>query len=379
SSDSISVISNKYNCVPDSLPYKPVAGTDYHCYKALSETQKIVYKSIVRYVESFAVGGYLDTDCRTEDILIAYQAVFNDYPQFFWMPRSYVFTTSGTPIIYFEYDADGFKAEYAHTPAQSETLAARIKNDIRALFASMPSGLSEFDRELILHDYVCEKTTYSMAAVNNPYSHMYAFSITGVFINNSAVCEGYSRALQLLLYYAGIQNTLVKGHDLYPDGTPDYNGSHMWNIVNIGGVWGHTDCTWNDGEIRIDGLTATAYRWFHIPESELRYDHYIDHSFPLPAADSFAATYFAVNGQLFAGGQPAEEFVAGLIAREAKESRTYVEILCVTPDAIDLQALTTSLNTAEHLAQINAGSGDNPVRLVNIIRRSSRNYWVFWG
>jgi len=364
--------------IPAGLPYAPILPSQYYSYNQLSEVQKGVYREMRACVESMQPSGYILQACADADLLTAYLALLTDFPQFFWLSRSFVHGADETGrIVYFQYRSLLHHADYIVTGEQAVGIAAKMKAAIAGIFSEMPGNLSEFERELWLHDWLCANAAYEDRAVRNPDSYMYAFSAYGAFVNNLAVCEGYARTLQLLLYCAGVQNTLVTGNTLRLSGRPDPNGHHMWNIVRIDGQWGYTDATWNDSGVTANRMSETSYRWFNIPRDELSYDHYVDHAFPLPEANSMENTWFAVKGRLLAEEQAAEAFVKALIVEAAAGDRRYVELMSAAPGAFNAQQLGRALNTVAARLEINGVLG-GPIRRITIERHSTRYCLVYW-
>lgn len=104
-----------------------------------------------------------------------------------------------------------------------------------------------YDKMKYFHDWLCENNDYNYAAVE---SSDYPITVSGTpwscvggILSNSVegvegpVCEGYSRAFQLLCQKAGITATVI---------TSD-SGVHMWNNLRYGQYWSGVDVTWDDG------------------------------------------------------------------------------------------------------------------------------------
>ncbi|MBR2836571.1 MAG: hypothetical protein IKE43_12790 [Coriobacteriales bacterium] len=62
------------------------------------------------------------------------------------------------------------------------------------------------------------------------------FNVYGVLVEHTGVCDGYSRAYQLLLKRVGIDACMVASETM----------NHSWNMVCIDGRWYHVDVTWDD-------------------------------------------------------------------------------------------------------------------------------------
>lgn len=96
---------------------------------------------------------------------------------------------------------------------------------------NIDDNMSDIEKVKILHDWVCEHTQYA-DNISDPEYHTDA----SILLNDSTVCEGYSKACNLLFHYAGIESYYVHSFD------------HAWNIVKLGGHYFHVDSTWDDGE-----------------------------------------------------------------------------------------------------------------------------------
>ena len=66
-------------------------------------------------------------------------------------------------------------------------------------------------------------------------------------IDRKSVCEGYAKLFKYILDSVGIESVLVSGTAMNSDGQSE---KHMWNYVNLEGIWYGVDCTWDDPIIR---------------------------------------------------------------------------------------------------------------------------------
>lgn len=111
--------------------------------------------------------------------------------------------------------------------------------------------MSDAEKVKALHDWVCANTTYATGNINLPEYH----TDGSILLNDSTVCEGYAKALNLLCNYAGVESYYIHSND------------HAWNIVKIGGHYFHVDPTWDD----TDG--TKSYECFMRSDSEIRDDN----------------------------------------------------------------------------------------------------------
>lgn len=124
-------------------------------------------------------------------------------------------------------------------------------------------GMSEFEKEKAIHDYVVNNTSYDNENYIRGTVPEDSYNAYGVFFNNIAVCEGYSEAVYRLLNEAGIENMVITG--------TASGVAHSWNLVKIEGEYYHLDATYDDP---IGSLGNTlSYKYFNLTDEEISKDH----------------------------------------------------------------------------------------------------------
>lgn len=138
-------------------------------------------------------------------------------------------------------------------------------------------GMSDFQKELVLHDYVVLHTVYDYKNyINNTITDDDG-SAYGVLINGTAVCQGYAEAMNLLLNKVGIESQVVIGSAY---GVHGWEG-HAWNIVLIDGSYYHLDTTFDD-PLGNDGDDEVAmHNYFNVTDAKISLDHKWDKSYPI--------------------------------------------------------------------------------------------------
>lgn len=105
------------------------------------------------------------------------------------------------------------------------------------------STLSDYEKIELANKAVSSNVSYSFC--NDSAKIQYAPYIRtayGALINGYAVCEGYARALKILLDEMSINNVLVYGFLLSNEGAFE---AHMWNYVELDNKWYAIDSTLN--------------------------------------------------------------------------------------------------------------------------------------
>ncbi len=254
-----------------------------------------------------------------EEIDRLYNAFFRDNPQFFYVRHIYGMkgyslqesTYYNTLILTYTNNAD------ERRKAEQE-LEATVEN----LLMGRPDTEDEYATELFLHDQLAKWCTYDHAAAETTYENApLAYTAYGALVSRTAVCEGYARALQLLLDRCGISSILVTGQ------AKENNEHHMWNLVHINGENYFVDSTWNDNE---DQLRHT---YFNINEEQLSKTHTIDDGQYIPSVCTATKdNYFVREGTIIDTYERNQ--IAAVIADRINKGSTTVE-LCFSKETFD--------------------------------------------
>lgn len=194
-----------------------------------------------------------------------FNAFTRDNPQFFYIANIYSYEgyrSGGTE--YYNTFCLVFSMNAAERAAAGERLNALLLQWDLEWQEEAKNG--DFETELFYHDKLMETCSYAeeVAALEDPVSrYPNAFSAYGALVEGRAVCEGYARAMQLLMQRRGIPCTLVTGFD-------DKNASHMWNMVTVNGRNYHLDPTWNDSG------RQPQHVYFNLTTEEILRTHTLD-------------------------------------------------------------------------------------------------------
>lgn len=133
----------------------------------------------------------------------------------------------------------------------------------RKIHASLVTpGMSEYAQVKAFHDWLVNNNTYDMSFKESSYT------AAGALMTGYAVCDGYSKAFDLLCYLSGIDCVRIVGRATNSAGTA---GAHAWNKVKIDGQWYNVDITWDDP---VSSKPILRYDYFLISDSALGRNHY---------------------------------------------------------------------------------------------------------
>ncbi len=238
--------------------------------------------------------GVTVTESELKTAMRCYHA---DYPQHFWYNGAYNYVMDGSGTIL------SVKPTYTMTASQKQTAQKKVDDVVKELLGKAAYGQTEYARELILHDALADRVKY-VAGTN-------AHNLYGALVEGKAVCEGYARAFQYLLYQSGTQCLFVEGTGIRPGGSK--GEAHAWNVVKVGGKYYHTDVTWDD---QSDATISVMHAFFNLNDTLIKEGHTIsaDNPYPIPSCNSTAESYF-VKGDIeiktFSADRIAELFAKG--------------------------------------------------------------------
>lgn len=150
--------------------------------------------------------------------------------------------------------------------------------------------LSDYDRELALHDWMLAWAEYDPGALSsgpkgepiphndNPY---------GFLLGRKGICLGYANTFQLFMDLSGIECLTVRGM------SHEGNDEHAWNLVKLENEWYAVDVTWDDPVTSLPFLISEtiAHNYFNVTSEYLRKrDHQWDES-AFPEAEGTALAW----------------------------------------------------------------------------------------
>ena len=288
---------SEYSTVPplsiNFKTYKSVS-LDY-CYNSLqTKLQTQLYNAIESSVHRISKEKdkdgryYIDsiympfTNIEQSDIRLVLEAFTSDHPEIFWLDNFLTYSNDGFNNMTIQF--------YSNINASDiKKYTLELEKSLLNILDKLPSNLGEFNRELFLHDTFLKQCTYDYNAINND-DIWASYTSYGALVNGLAVCEGYTKTMQLLLKYAGIESTVSNGK---------HNGNwHQWNMVKVDDEWYHLDATWDDSDDYI------FYSYFNLNDTQISLDRTISEDFneltteQICGSDAIKAVLFNINNPI---------------------------------------------------------------------------------
>ncbi len=288
----------------------------------LTNEEKILYKKIKSSCNSISskrlnTGLYsippinVSGGCLSlEQIKKVLHALQNDNPEIFWISKIF-------SCVYSEDKMNIVKFYSIFSKPEKDACEIKLKNKISEIISKIPENSDDYEKELFLHNYIIDNCSYKNVSGNPKI-----FTSYGCLVDKTAVCEGYSKAMQILLCNCGVECKTVAG---IGNGEP-----HMWNIVKIGGDWYHLDVTWDAADAN------SRYMYFNVDDKTIKKNHFIGeqfqmsgvfrsnkmYNFDLPKCTAKKYNYYERNSAKISSYN-CDEIMIDYIKKSAKLKREY--------------------------------------------------------
>lgn len=246
-------------------------------YDNLSTREKEIYRAIDEKVENMPENIELPKESDSQEVKNAINAVTADNPIYMMLDSStYTITSRGRNRT--------LSIGYSLTKAEYQKRKEKVNNKIEEIVFNMPQNLSEWEKELYIHDYIINNCVYKLDDIKS------RGTAYGALIKGEAVCEGYAEAAKLLMSRVGIECITVTGIACDKHGKEN----HMWNEVKLPDGWYFLDLTWDDPQGKIQILTR---KYFNLTSCETQKSHIPDVKVPLCYSNKY--NYFNITQKCF--------------------------------------------------------------------------------
>lgn len=267
------------------LGYEALSSSEERsCYYLIKQNVEEITDEKYKNTNSYKIKSIVVQNCHMNLSAIkkALYAFQYDNVDVFWISNTFAYSYNGKDTI----------ITLCSSFSKSSLLDAKKKLDLKVsdIISKVPKNFSQYEIELYLHDYIISNCCYK-----NFSNNFNLYTAYGSLIENQAVCEGFSKAMKLLLGKMGIKCGLVTGSRK--------NEAHMWNVVEIDGKWYHLDVTWDAaGDLQ-------RYDHFNVSDEIIKKTHNINdnadsssdfsgsnkYNLGIPICDSMEQNYFEKN------------------------------------------------------------------------------------
>lgn len=202
-----------------------------YAYGQLGKAQQVLYRQIAENLGAGRASFRLSTALPGGEALRVLECVQADRAELsWWCEGATVFESAGGRAI-------GLRLVGSEPPSRAE---AREMRSIAALAAESVRGHGDYGKLKRLFEYVVEGSSYDDGEAGSPGVRARSHCAEGALLDGLAVCDGFARALQMLLQAAGVPACRVCG--TASDGL-GRSGNHSWVAAMVEGRWCHVDPT----------------------------------------------------------------------------------------------------------------------------------------
>ena len=192
--------------------------------RELSDTQKQIQDKLLKAWDSFADTCDLSSFQITPDELRNFYAnTLNSNPKYFYVSGAYAYSYSSGGFV------TNVRIDYT-TEDKNTAKAMRdaYEQEVTAIVSRADKSWSDMEKALYINDYLARNCEYDRSLSKH--------TAYDVFINKTAVCQGYALAFMDLAHELGLACEMVSSVKL----------NHAWDMVKIGNSYYNVDVTWND-------------------------------------------------------------------------------------------------------------------------------------
>ncbi|WP_419882317.1 DUF5050 domain-containing protein [Peribacillus sp. B-H-3] len=208
-----------------------------------------IYNGILHMQTKISLGKYGQDSSK---ITAAYQKVLDNHPEIFYTQ------------YYFQWSPGYFYPKYIGSKSEITKMKTSLDSRVDAAVKTAKTKKTELERIVYLHDFLVNSTSYDYDHYVKNNLPQTSFTAYGALVSHKAVCDGYAKALKLLLDKADIWAIKVNG--------TVSSGDHAWNMVRTGGSYYYIDSTFDD-PVTNDRSDVLTYKYLLVPESKLAKDH----------------------------------------------------------------------------------------------------------
>lgn len=300
-----------------------ISGTEYYGWnivknKSLRLTNAYLHlaQGLIDRAEVIDFSEYKLSDAEFEKV---FYACVNDWPQLYYLGTGYRYIA---PSPYMSYVAPDY-IDYLDL-SDYDLFEAAADNIIKE--SGVRPYMSDYDKAIMLHDELINRIEYdhdaveayrnaeeieddterenAIARLDSECEHIH--SAFGALVYGKAVCDGYSKAYQYLLYKVGILSHMATGPN------------HAWNLVRLDEKWYYTDLTWDDTD-----TWHIYYDFFNMTDAQLiESGHSINNPYVMPKCTATENNYFTKNGGIMSYNGDIDNVVEQL--KKNSYARVYV-------------------------------------------------------
>ncbi|KUO76502.1 MAG: hypothetical protein APF81_06590 [Desulfosporosinus sp. BRH_c37] len=152
-----------------------------------------IYDALANLKDEINVSSY---SLNSSEVFDTRNKVLDNHPEIFY------FTNSGSLF----YSNGRLLFKYTYSKNEVLVMKQNLENKITQIISNLiVGGQSQFEMELALHNYIILNSEYDYANYKNNTVPGLSYTAYGILVNGIGVCDGYAKAVNLLLNKVGIE------------------------------------------------------------------------------------------------------------------------------------------------------------------------------
>jgi hypothetical protein len=155
-----------------------------------------------------------DYEIKSDDLQICYQALMNNYPDVYFISNSYQYMQFEDEII------DTLNPIYIMEADEVAEVQKQIDDEVDKICENITDGMTRLDKITVVNNYIASHYVYDHVHVGDN-TYVRQFTMPALFIDKTAVCQGYGLGFQYIMQKLGIPCMTVQSNAM----------GHLWNLV----------------------------------------------------------------------------------------------------------------------------------------------------
>ena len=281
-------------------------------YSTLNEDEKKMYRVIANgvinldkniTVEFSKENNFEQSKQVVEKVLSAF---FADNPYVFYIKDKYEISTTNILVL----SKIDLKLEYISNDIKEiERMKQELNAEVEKINNELNGCKTDYEKELKLHDILAKEIVYFE---HEEYDEIPSIKHTAysALVDKSAVCDGITKAFQLLLCRNNIESIFVTGMS--------ENVPHAWCKVKLADEYYNVDVT-SDKALNKEDSNLVIHSYFNITDREIMSTHDFDEYDKLPKSEGNKYNYYIYNDYIITH-MDGFEYKLGQIIHKQKSS-----------------------------------------------------------
>ena len=220
---------------PESEPAIPM-GFTFFSLRGINTVENTIYQGLKNREARIDISAF---SIPVADVQSYYYGVINDNPDLYYARTAFSMGYNPSTML----------VSYVVPAYLSDCDDVAFNAAVEEAMAVIENCTTDVEKAIALHDYLVLNCEYDYQNYLNQTIPSESFSAYGVFVEKTAVCQGYALAYKLLCNKAGINCYMVTSDSM----------NHAWNMIQLGGKYYQVDATWNDPTWDTPGLVKHTY------------------------------------------------------------------------------------------------------------------------